>query len=218
VVTIKQASDNMGCRRPTHGYHRGNSINNTRQRDNGCSSNRPDRNRKDSLGDGSPARARVHTARDVRTRCRFARPHLISALAEGEHAAILIIDECESRRHDKLAEQIPVGTNVRLLTIGPGDATTYPIQSPVWVVRRFSDDDLDKYLQSNHPNLWLEGRRLVVAYAAGNVRYAKILADQVLSQTPEAAAELLESGAIENILELNLPTGEDFFRADNGAV
>jgi hypothetical protein len=143
----------------------------------------------------------------------------LSALVRSESSVVLIVDECSARRHEKLAEQLPVDSSIRLITIGIGDdQLDYPIKSPVWQLEGMSEEALEQFLESNHAELWTEARRLVVQYAAGNVRLADLLAVRVGWSDATAVAEMISKGDVNELLALTLPEGDYFLVARSLAL
>jgi hypothetical protein len=138
----------------------------------------------------------------------------LTALVNGGYTLILVVDECDARQHEKLAEQIPVDSSVRLITIGPGDdERDYPLKNPLWLVEGLDDNALDAFLQANFPQLSQEARRTTTQFAARNVRLAGVLAKRIVTGDTATVAEIIRSGDLNQLLALTIPEGEDFFLA-----
>jgi len=106
-----------------------------------------------------------------------------------ERSVIMVIDECSGRKHEKIAERISTGSNVRLFTIGEADG--YPLRTPVLRVEAWSIDDIENFLAINYPKLWAEARRFAATHSNGNIGFAVVLAGRILAQPQQQAADLI---------------------------
>jgi hypothetical protein len=132
-----------------------------------------------------------------------------NVLLRTERPVILVIDECDDRRHEKLAEQIPAGSPLRLITIG--GLQEHQLRSPIVEVGALEDDGLQGFLGTNYPGLWPEARRFIVEISTGNVRTAQILADRILRAGAAHAAELIQAADLAELVADLLPEGRPFF-------
>lgn len=137
---------------------------------------------------------------------------MMSMLATGDYHAVLVVDECTPKTHERLAARLLEGRPLRLLTIGEHrEERGYPLRCPIWVVPGMPQEALHEFLNTNHPGLSSEARRLVAGHVGGNVRYAAVLADRVLNSDGETVAELIKSGDLSELLALEVPDGDGFF-------
>jgi hypothetical protein len=136
---------------------------------------------------------------------------LVNHAMSPSRAVVLVVDECDSRRQENLAERIPTDALVRLVTIGR-DAS-YTLRSPVLAIGSLVDEALDEFLRRNYSPLGSEARRFVVAHAGGNVGWAMILADRIKGADAALAAELVRQEDIEHFTSQLIPDGRSFFLA-----
>jgi hypothetical protein len=132
--------------------------------------------------------------------------HVLSA----DRTAILVVDECPGRSHEKLAERIPTPATLRLVTIGEADA--YSLRAPVLEVTTMEQAKIEEFLELNYPILSSEARRFVGEQGAGNVRFTIVLADRVQKGGAEAA-ELISRSDAEQLVQALLPEGRPFYLA-----
>jgi hypothetical protein len=131
-------------------------------------------------------------------------------LTEGR-AAILVVDECGGRAHEKLAERIPSMSALRLVTIGERD--DHPMRSPVLEVETMDQGDVERFLAANYQQLGDEGRRFVAEQSTGNIGFAILIAVRILRGDAVEAAELISRGDVERLMEVLLPEGRPFYLA-----
>ncbi|WP_437773490.1 hypothetical protein [Arthrobacter sp. KNU40] len=135
-------------------------------------------------------------------------PTMIHHLLAQNRAAVIVIDECSSRKHESLAGLIPTASSLRLITMGEPDS--YYGQSPRFVLAPLDSESMDKLLRENQPNLWPEARRVVVEAAGGNARLALLLAKGVMQQPNASASDLITSDTIRAFITQSLPDGTTF--------
>ncbi len=146
-------------------------------------------------------------------------PSLIASAVGSETTMVLVVDECSPRQHELLARQIPTGATMRLLSIGDGDdQADYPLQCPIWNLGPLAEKELGTFLELNFPTLQVDGRRVIIDFAAGNVRMAGLLARRILESAPEVVAEIIRSGDLTELLSLTVPEGTDFLVASTLAL
>jgi hypothetical protein len=134
-------------------------------------------------------------------------PNLVPRLLNQHRAGVVVVDDCGGKRHEGLAQVLPVNSKLRLVTIGEPDS--YIPQSPQVVLEPLSNDVLDDIVKRNEPNLWTEARRVVVDAAGGNVRWALLLANGVMRENVNPS-ELITADAIRAFITKTLPGGLDF--------
>ncbi|MGK0276022.1 MAG: hypothetical protein ACI9N0_002409, partial [Ilumatobacter sp.] len=138
-------------------------------------------------------------------------PDFMNHAMNPNRAVLLVVDECDSRRHEKLAERIPTDAVVRLITIGQ-DAT-FALRSPVIKPEPLVDSSIEDFLQQNYGALGSESHHFIVRHAGGNVRWAMILAERIETADVAQAAGLIRSDDIALFTSELLPEGRDFFLA-----
>ncbi len=143
-------------------------------------------------------------------------PDFMNHAMNPNRAVLLVVDECDSRRHEKLAERIPTDAVVRLITIGQ-DAT-FALRSPVISPEPLAHSSLEDFLQKNYSALGSEGHHFIVRHAGGNVRWAMILAERIETADFAQAAELIRSDDMALFTSELLPEGRDFFLASMFAL
>lgn len=132
-------------------------------------------------------------------------PEVLPYLLSGQRVVIVVADECDARDHDKLAERIPDGSPVKLITIG--ESSTYPLLDPVVPPGKLEPADVERYLVENFPELWDEARRLVAEYCDGNVRFAHVIARRIRTVGRSDATDLIRRGDLETFVSGLLPEG-----------
>lgn len=137
-------------------------------------------------------------------------PELINHLLTQGRAAVLIVDECGARRHEKLAESIPAGSSVKLLSIGEPDS--YATRGRQLRVENLSEEALDAILKESWPRLWPEARRFIATNSAGNVRTALIYGERISAEPEARVHELIQGAGISDLLT-PLLGGGDFLAA-----
>lgn len=135
-------------------------------------------------------------------------PTLINQLLTQGRTAIVVIDECGSRRHEVLASLLPSDASVRLITIGEPDGNL--VQSSVFRLAGLPSESIEDVLKNNQPSLWPEARRVVVEAANGNVRQALLLGAAVVRQPRTSASDLITADTIQSYVTQTLPDGSSF--------
>jgi hypothetical protein len=136
-------------------------------------------------------------------------PAFLAHTLHPQRAVILVVDECDARRHEKLVERVPVSSTIRIVTIGQDTAA--PLSAPLLRPDPFSPNEIEEFLGTNKPALSPEGRRFVAAHAEGNVRFALLITERLEAEPEATAAELIcrdDIGAVTGVL---VPDGEAFF-------
>ena len=132
-------------------------------------------------------------------------PNLVYQLHQQERHTILVVDECEPRMHEILARQIPVGSKVRLITIGTPSG--YLPKAEIHKIGRLDDQAMREVLRRNEPALRSEASLVVVSAAAGNVKLALLLASDLARRPVSAASDLITTEVIESYVTRSLPAG-----------
>lgn len=118
---------------------------------------------------------------------------------------ILVVDECDAGTSDVLVKQIPVGSKVRLITIGT--PTGYRPRSEVIKAAAVDDQAMRDILRLNQPALPAETARFVIEAAAGNVKLALLLANDIVQRPTSTAADLITTEIIRSYVTKALPSG-----------
>jgi hypothetical protein len=136
---------------------------------------------------------------------------LVNHLLAYGRSAVVVVDGCTGRKHEKLAEAIPTESPVKLLTIGEPD--TYTIRAPLLRLSGLSEETLDSILKENWPKLWPEARRFVTTQSDGNVGLALLLGEKIVREPRASANALMQSSDISGLLSPSLTEGGDFLAA-----
>lgn len=137
----------------------------------------------------------------------------LAFLLSGARSVVLVVDECDAHQHDVIAQLMPTEGEARLVTIGR-PSTAVP-QVPVISVGSLGDA-IEALLEQNFPEVWAEARRFVAQHAAGNARYAILLAQKVRDTDARQAAAIIERDDVRQFFpELE---GEDAFLASTLAL
>jgi hypothetical protein len=133
---------------------------------------------------------------------------LIDHLNVQRRTAVVVVDECARQRHKVLAEQIEIGSPIRLITIGERDADS--IRS--WPIRisPLPAEILGDILMQSYPGFWPEAKRIVVANCAGNVRWALLLGEAILANPKASAGNLLDADEMRHLVLGMLSEDTDF--------
>lgn len=123
---------------------------------------------------------------------------------QGRHA-ILVIDECDARTHEVLAHQIPVGSKARLITIGTPSG--YRPKAEAHKIGSVEDQAMREVLRLNQPALPPETAWFVVGAAAGNVKLALLLANDIVRRPASTPSALITPEIIESYVTGALPSG-----------
>lgn len=135
-------------------------------------------------------------------------PASLSRLHQQGRAAVVVIDECDAKRHDVYSAMLQTGSRIRLVTISePSTATT---RAPVLRVEPFDDDALTDLLLTNEPGLWPEAARVIVEVASGNIDYALKCAKALIAQQSGSARQLVSPEDIRQFVVRELPGGTLF--------
>lgn len=139
-----------------------------------------------------------------------ATPHtvLVHLLAQ-RRTAIVVVDELTRDQHKSLAEMIPTGSALRLITIGEPDANS-GLLAPVFTLQPFDGQAMDAVIARNQPSLGPEVRRVIVETAGGNIGYALFLARRIAENPGARTADLVTPEAIRQFVSRSLPQGLDF--------
>jgi hypothetical protein len=132
-------------------------------------------------------------------------PGLVYQLQRQERHTVLVVDECDPRTHEILAQQLPAGSKVRLITIGT--QTGYRPRAEIHEIGPMDDQAMREVLRRNEPALPLEAALVVVSAAAGNVKLALLLAGDLARRPVPAASDLITAEIIESYVARSLPTG-----------
>jgi hypothetical protein len=132
-------------------------------------------------------------------------PNLVYQLHRQGRHAILVVDECDARTHEVLAHQIPVGSKVRLITIGTPSG--YRPRAEAHKIGSVDDLAMRQVLRLNQPALPPETARVVVGAAAGNVKLALLLANDIVRRPASTASALITPEIIESYVTGALPSG-----------
>lgn len=135
-------------------------------------------------------------------------PAALSHLQTQGRSAVIVIDECDSKRHDIFAAMLQTGTKIRLVTISePSQRATRAATLPITA---FEDAPLTELLQKNVPTLWAEATRVIVEVSAGNIDYALKCAKALVAQRPGTARQLIDPNDIRQFIVNELPGGALF--------
>lgn len=135
-------------------------------------------------------------------------PTLIQQLQTQSRHTILVVDECDAKRHETLAQQLPTGSPVKLITIG--ERTGYRPRTASVTIEPLDSDALWRVVHENQPALAAEYAKFVVDASAGNVKLALLLADDIVKRPSATANDLITSGIISSYVTQALPTGREF--------
>lgn len=138
-------------------------------------------------------------------------PEFLAHAVAPQRAVILVVDECDARRHEKLVERVPASSTVRIITIGQD--TTAPVSAPLLRPAPLRPDEVEAFLDTSKPALSPEARRFVAAHADGNVRFALLITERLEAEPEATAAELIRRDDIDSVTGALLPVGDSFFLA-----
>lgn len=136
-------------------------------------------------------------------------PAFLAHALQPHRAVILVVDECDAHRHEKLVERVPTSSTVRIITIGQDTAA--PLSAPLLRPAPLEPDDVEAFLATNKPALSPEARRFVAAHADGNVRFALLITERLAAEPDATAADLIRRDDIRTVTGALLPDGEAFF-------
>lgn len=134
---------------------------------------------------------------------------VLTHLMSQERTAIVVVDESTRDQHKSLAELIPSGSALRLITIGEPDSQA-GLLAPIFTLQSFAGEAMDTVILRNQPSLGTELRRVIVETAGGNVGYALFLARRIAENPDIHTADLVTPDAIRQFVSQSLPTGSGF--------
>ncbi|WP_146080231.1 hypothetical protein [Pseudoclavibacter sp. RFBG4] len=135
-------------------------------------------------------------------------PAVLNHLQTQGRSAVVVIDECDAKRHDVFAGMLQTGTRIRLVTIS--EPSQRAPRAATLLVKAFDDKPLSKLLQENMPTLWPEATRVIVEVSAGNIDYALKCAKALIAQRPSFARQLVDPADIRQFIADELPGGALF--------
>lgn len=135
-------------------------------------------------------------------------PAVLSQLQTQGRSAIIVIDECDAKRHDTFAAMLQTGTNIRLVTIS--ELSQRATRAATLRIKAFEDEPLTELLRKNEPTLWPEAARVIVEVAAGNIDYALKCAKALVAQRPDTVRQLIDPNDIRQFIVDELPGGALF--------
>ncbi len=135
-------------------------------------------------------------------------PVVLSLLHQQGRAAVVVVDECDAKRHDVFAAMLQRGTRIRLVTIS--QPTTSSTRAPVLPVDAFDDDALTTLLLATEPGLWPEAARVIVEVASGNIDLALKCAKGIIAKQTGSARQLITPDDIRAFIADELPSGTLF--------
>lgn len=135
-------------------------------------------------------------------------PAVLNHLQTQGRSAVVVIDECDAKRHDVFAGMLQTGTRIRLVTIS--EPSQRAPRAAILLVKAFDDEPLAKLLQENMPTLWPEATRVIVEVSAGNIDYALKCAKALIAQRPGFARQLVDPADIRQFIADELPGGALF--------
>jgi len=126
--------------------------------------------------------------------------NLASDLVANNTPAILIIDNCASDLHARLATLVrKTGSPLRVITVEYDIQDDLPEGTEVFELRAASAELIEKLLQMRFPNLSQIDRRTAAEFSGGNARIAIALADTVARRG--TLASLSDSDLFERLFE-----------------
>lgn len=136
---------------------------------------------------------------------------LLGHLASDGRTSVLVVDDCPAEQHASLAARLPDDPKIRLVTIG--HLGTAAARRPTLQVDPMDDDSIETLLARTFISLSDEARRFVVDHAAGNPRWANLMATRVVDAPIAQAADLILRNDLGNFVSTMLPEGRDLFIA-----
>jgi hypothetical protein len=134
---------------------------------------------------------------------------LLERLVAEERVGILVVDECSTDRHIKLAERLPVNATIKLITIGrPGLGA---IRGAAITFDPMPASELQQFLKSNFGALGDQACRFIADHCEGNMQWSILFAERILGGDATQAAELIARNDIEQFITSFVPEGADFF-------
>jgi hypothetical protein len=133
---------------------------------------------------------------------------LIHHLQTQARHTILVVDECDAKRHEILTRQLRTASPVKLITIG--EPTGYCGLITTVRVGPLEEDAVRRAARNSQPGLQPEHACFVVDASAGNMRLAQLLAQQIVQQPNITVNKLIDKNIIGTYVSRALPTGKDF--------
>ncbi|WP_104091770.1 hypothetical protein [Arthrobacter sp. GMC3] len=134
--------------------------------------------------------------------------NVLSQLQSQGRTGIVVIDECERKRHESYASVLPGDSRLLLMTIG--EPWGKQPRTAMVTLERFDDQAMTTLLRKSEPRLWPEAARVVVEVAAGNIDYALKAARAVVRGGPSSAGQLVTSDDVRAFVTGDLPEGTIF--------
>jgi hypothetical protein len=122
--------------------------------------------------------------------------------------AVVILDECGRRQHEKFRDTIPANGNLLLISIG--EREVYPIDSPTILVANTDEADIATILEGSHSSLPVEARRFLAANSEGNIRQALVFATHLSRGGNATALEIAAANDFKSLLA-DIVSGRDDF-------
>lgn len=132
----------------------------------------------------------------------------IDHLIRQDRSAVLVVDECGRERHKAFAEQLEIGSAVRLVTIGHRDATMP--QPQTLGLPPLPSEAIEKVLDNDFATLGAEARRIVVTTADGNVGWAIYLAAAVRDAAATNALDMINAAGLSEFILSKVASDGDF--------
>ena len=133
---------------------------------------------------------------------------LLAQLQRQKRSVALVVDECDPAFHRRLAESVDEAGSVRLVTIG--EPEPHEPRRRFVALEPLPNDQLAAVLRTYAPQLSHEQERVVVEVAAGNIAWARRLAETVLQQPVPSAGELITNQDLLRYVTDELPSGQEF--------
>lgn len=137
----------------------------------------------------------------------FQSPTLALLQAQGR-TAVVVVDECDARRHEVYASVLAQDTSLRLVTMG--EPTGNSTRSAMVGLDGLEDGAMTSLLRANEPTLWSEAISVIVDLADGNVDYALKAAKALLAAGGGYAGKLVSEADISRFITDQLPEGALF--------
>ena len=138
----------------------------------------------------------------------FQSPTLAQLQAQGR-TAVVVVDECDARRHEVYASVLTQDTSLRLVTMG--EPTGSSTRSAMVGLKGLEDEAMTALLRANEPTLWAQATSVIVDLAGGNVDYALKAAKALLTNGGGYAGQLIIDADIRRFITDQLPEGALFF-------
>jgi hypothetical protein len=139
---------------------------------------------------------------------------MLSELIASKQSAILIVDNCPSDLHKRLAQQCQSASgsgNVSLLSIEYDIREDLPDETDVIELKAASADLIESLLASRYPDLSEIDRQRIAEFSGGNARIALALAST--ADRGGALATLRDEDLFQRLFEQRNPTDPNLLRA-----